>query len=131
MGKPQTERHKSWMERRERRCRSVKFGDPDSQTRPVATGVCLGQLGFELLATGRTGALVQDEVVDLEGDRRQLDHLMGVVRGQGHQLAMATGTRPWFDQMDVGWTKQDRPAAWMTSGPRWGAPVRRGWRVGF
>jgi hypothetical protein len=71
------------------------------------------QLGFELFATGGTGALVQDEVVDLECDRWQLDHLMGVVRGQGYQLAMATGTRARLDQVDVGWTKQDGPATWM------------------
>jgi len=57
-----------------------EFTDERTQARPI-TGLMLAwHLGFERLATAATGALMQDEMVDVHLDGRPFDHLMGVVR---------------------------------------------------
>ena len=59
---------------------------------------------------------------DVHLDRRQLDDLMGVIRREGDQLAMATGTRGGLDQAHLRGLNKVTPAP---DGPD--AP-RVGWR---
>src|SRR2546427_4416519 len=72
-----------------------------------------GHLGFALLATPSTGALVEDEMGDVHLDRRQLNDLRGVRWRQGYPLAMATGTGGGLDQADLRWAQQGGAVARM------------------
>ena len=83
-----------------------EFTDERRQARAIAGLMLAWHLGFERAATAATGALMQDEMGDVHLDRRQLDHLMGVVRRQRDQLAMATGTRGGLDQVHLGRAEQ-------------------------
>ena len=69
-------------------------------------------------------------MADLHLDRRQLDHLMGVVRRERYQLAMATGTRGGLDQVYLGWCQQGGTRSLVARAPptfaRELAPLARG-----
>jgi hypothetical protein len=60
-----------------------------------------GYRGFERAATAATGALMQDEMLDIHRDRWQLKHFMGVRRRKRHQLAVAAGTGTGHNQVPL------------------------------
>jgi hypothetical protein len=70
-------------------------------------------LCFELPATSLAVALLEDEMMNVHLDRRQLDDLMSVVGRQGNQGAMATGTGAGLDEMDLRGTQEGWPSAAM------------------
>jgi len=78
-------------------------------------------LCFELPATSLAVALLEDAMVNVHLDRRQLDDVMSVVGRQGNQVAMATGTGAGFDEMDLGGTQEGWPSAAMAFLPAVGA----------
>jgi len=70
-------------------------------------------LCFELPATSLAVALLEDAMVNVHLDRRQLDDVMSVVGRQGNHVAMATGTGAGLDEMDLGGTQEGWPSAAM------------------
>ena len=76
-----------------------KFTDEGGQAWAIARLIRPGDLGFEQLATPSTGSLLQDEMSDVQLNWRQVEDLMGVIRGERHARAMATGTRARLDQV--------------------------------
>ncbi len=49
---------------------------------------------------------MEDEMGNVQVDRGQLNHLVGVVRRKRHQLTVSTGTRGGLDQVYLGWRQQ-------------------------
>src|SRR5205823_7915324 len=78
------------------------FANERWQARAIPRRILTGSLGFACAATAATGALMQDERLDVHRDGWQLNHLMGVVRRERHQLAVAAGTGPGLDQVHLG-----------------------------
>ena len=76
------------------------------QARSITGLMRAGYLGFEGASTAATGALVQDEMVDVHLDRWQLNDLMGVVRCKRHELAVTAGTGAGLDQVHLGGAEQ-------------------------
>src|SRR5215813_1324763 len=85
--------------------------DQGAQARAIAGLMFTWHLGFEVSATSLALALLEHEVVDVHLDRWQCNHLMSVVRGQGYQLATATGAG--LNEMDLGGAEQLGPVATM------------------
>src|SRR5215470_16050448 len=90
-----------------------EFADQGAQARAIAGLMCTWHPGFEVSATSLALALLEHEVVDVHLDRGQFKHLMSVVRGQGYQLAMTTGTGAGLNEMDLGGAEQLGPVAAM------------------
>src|SRR5262245_49199267 len=90
-----------------------EFSDQGTEAGLITGLIVTWHLRFELASTSLALALLQDEVVDLHRDGRQLDDLMGVVGRQGDQVAMATGTGAGLNEMDLGGGKQGGPFATM------------------
>ena len=82
---------------------AAEFTDQGTQAWPIAGLMLAWHLGFERLATAATGALMQNEMVDVHLDRWQFDHLMSVVRFRRDQLTLAAGTRAGLNQVHLGW----------------------------
>jgi hypothetical protein len=92
-------------------------------------------------STTDTVGLVQQEMADFQPDRRQFDHLLGIVRRCGSHCAMSTDTRRRIQVVHLGRLKQDRSGARMallcptftgclaTCG-RFERRIRRQWRTG-
>src|SRR5262249_57814062 len=85
--------------------------DQGAQARAIAGLMFTWHLGFEGSATSLALALLEHEVLDVHLDRWQFNHLMGVVQGQGYQLAIATGTGAGLNEIDVGEAEQLAPVA--------------------
>jgi hypothetical protein len=82
-----------------------EFSDQSTEAGSI-TGLMLARhLRFELPATSLAVALLEDEMVHVHLDGRQLDDLMGVGGCQRNQVAMATGTGAGFNEMDLGGTQ--------------------------
>jgi hypothetical protein len=79
------------------------------QARAITALMGAGYLGFESPSTAATGALMQDEMLDVHLDRWQFDHLVGVGGRQGNPLAMAAGTGSGLNKMDLR-PRQGQPA---------------------
>ena len=88
-----------------------EFPNECRQAWAIAGLMRAGYLGFEGLATAATGALMQNEMMDIHLDRRQLNDLMRVVRCHRHQLAVAAGTGAGLDQVDLSRAEQRWPFA--------------------
>jgi hypothetical protein len=78
-----------------------EFRDQSTEARAITGPMLAWYLRFELSATSLAVALLEDEMVNVHLDRRQLDDLMGVVGRQGNRVAMATGTGAGLDEMDL------------------------------
>src|SRR5262245_56917069 len=83
-----------------------EFSDQGTEAGPITGLIVTWHLRFELSSTSLALPLLQDEVMDLHRDGRQLADLMGVVGRQGDQGAMATGTGARLNEMDLGGAKQ-------------------------
>ena len=82
-----------------------EFRDQGTEAGSITGLMGTWHLCFELPATSLAVALLEDAMVNVHLDRRQLDDVMSVVGRQGNQVAMATGTGAGFDEMDLGGTQ--------------------------
>ena len=85
--------------------RAGECSDEGAQARAIPGLMLAWHLRFELPATSLALALLEDEMVDLHLDGRQLDDLMGVIGCQRDQVAMATRTGAGRNEMDVSGTQ--------------------------
>ena len=83
-----------------------EFTNERRQARTIPRLMLAGYLGFARPPTAAAGALLQDEMLDVQLDRWQLDYLVGVVRFQRHELAVAASTGPGRKQVHLGRTEQ-------------------------
>ena len=94
-----------------------EFTNERRQARAITRLMLAGYLGFERAATAATGALMQDEMLNIHRDRWQLNHLMGVVRRKRHQLAVAAGTGTGRNQVHLSRAEQRGTFAGMPLSP--------------
>ena len=79
-----------------------EFTDQGAQARAIAGLMFTWHLRFEVSATSLALPLLEHEMVDVDLDRWQFNHLVGVIRAQRYQGAMATGTGAGLNEMDLG-----------------------------
>ena len=85
--------------------RAGECSDEGAQARAIPGLRLAWHLRFALPATSLALALLEDEMVDLHLDGRQLADLRGVIGCQRDQVAMATRTGAGRNEMDVSGTQ--------------------------
>ena len=78
-----------------------EFANQRRQTRSMAGLMLAWNLNFELPTATATNPLVENKMLALHLDWRQLNDLMSVVRLQRHEAAVAAGARARLDHMNL------------------------------